>query len=90
MTTVVPNYIDVDRALWFLASEIAFGDDDSYVHKGKMDYYVYYEPETGRITPIEYDGNSVLLSSTSSWTPFYNQTNANYPPMNKLLSVCLS
>jgi hypothetical protein len=87
MTTVVPNYIDVDRALWFLASEIAFGDDDSYVHKGKMDYYVYYEPETGRITPIEYDGNSVLLSSTSSWTPFYNQTNANYPLMNKLLSV---
>lgn len=87
MTTVVPNYFDIDRTLWFLASEIAFGDDDSYVHKGKMDYYIYYEPETGRITPIEYDGNSVLISSTTNWTPFYNQSNANYPLMNKLLAV---
>lgn len=87
MTTVVPQYIDVDRALWFLASEIAFGDDDSYVYKGKMDYYAYYEPETGRLTPLEYDGNSAMVNSNINWSPFMNQSNVNYPLLNKLLAV---
>lgn len=85
---VLPNYLDIDRTLWFLASEIAFTDDDSYVYKGKMDYYLYYEPETGRMTPIEYDGNSVMaLSRATSWGPFYNETKVNYPLLNKILAV---
>ncbi len=87
MATVVPQYIDVDRSLWFLASEIAFGDDDSYVFKGKMDYYAYYEPETGRLTPMEYDGNSAMVNSNINWSPFMNQNNVNYPLLNKLLAV---
>ena len=37
--------LDLDRTLWFLASEIAFSDDDSYVYKGKMDYYLYWVPK---------------------------------------------
>lgn len=87
LTSVLPQYMDVDRALWFIACEIAFADDDSYVHKGKMDYYAYWEPETGRLTPIEYDGNSVLTPSNLNWGPFYNQNKVNYPLMNKLLAV---
>ncbi len=87
LPNVLPRYLDVDRTLWFLASEIAWADDDSYVYKGKMDYYVYYEPETGRMTPIEYDGNSVLLSQNASWGPFYNASKVNYPLLNRLLSV---
>ncbi|MFT3794990.1 CotH kinase family protein [Flavobacterium sp.] len=59
-TTNTKTKIDIDRALWFLAAENIFTDDDSYVMKGKMDYYVYYEPETGRTTPLEYDGNSTF------------------------------
>jgi spore coat protein CotH len=43
----VSQTLDVDKILWFLAAENIFADDDSYVMKGKMDYYVYYEPETG-------------------------------------------
>lgn len=39
LPTALPAYLDIDRTLWFLASEIAFTDDDSYVYKGKMDYY---------------------------------------------------
>lgn len=84
------KYIDVDRALWFLAAENIFADDDSYVMKGKMDYMVYYEPESGRTFPFEYDGNSTFLSSaatSTSWTPFKNVTNANYPLLNKLLNI---
>lgn len=87
LPTVLPNYFDVDRILWYLASEIAFADDDSYIMKGKMDYYVYYEPETGRLTPIEYDGNSILENAALTWSPFKNETNANYPLLNKILAV---
>lgn len=84
------KYIDVDRALWFLAVENIFADDDSYIMKGKMDYMVYYEPESGRTTPLEYDGNSTFLTSaatSTSWTPFKNVSNVNYPLLNKLLNI---
>jgi hypothetical protein len=88
LATEAATVLDLDRTLWFLASEIAFTDDDSYVYKGKMDYYLYYEQETGRITPLEYDGNSTFdLSLISGWTPFYNANKVNYPLLNKLLAV---
>lgn len=87
LETMLPDSMDVDRALWHVASEIIFGDDDSYVYKGKMDYFVYYEPETHRLTPLEYDGNSAMDPAHNTWTAFYNQTNANYPLMNRILQV---
>lgn len=83
----LPDYIDIDRTLWFLATEIAFGDDDSYVFKGGMDYYIYWDPETQRLTPIEVDGNSSLSGSRATWSPFYNETNGNYPLLNRMLAV---
>jgi len=83
----LPEVMDVDRALWFLACEIAFGDDDSYVYKGKMDYYVYWEKETGRTVPLEFDGNSVLTTQTQNWSPFYKADNVNFPLMNRLMQV---
>ena len=83
----LPNVLDVDRTLWFLACENAFADDDSYIMKGKMDYYAYWEYETGRITPLEYDGNSVLDQGALAWSPFYHADNANYPLLNKMLQV---
>jgi spore coat protein CotH len=85
--TDVEADLDVDRALWFLACENVFDDEDSYIYKGGNDYYVYWEVETGRITPLEYDGNSCLESNYATWSPFYNATNANYPLLTKLLAV---
>lgn len=82
--------IDIDKALWFLAVENIFTDDDSYIMKGKMDYYVHYEPETDRTTPLEYDGNSTFQSNaatSNNWGPFKNVTNVNYPLLNKLLNI---
>ncbi len=82
--------IDIDKALWFLAVENIFSDDDSYIMKGKMDYYVYYEPETDRTTPLEYDGNSTFqtnAATSNNWGPFKNVTNVNYPLLNKLLNI---
>lgn len=84
---VLPRFFDIDRILWHLASEIAFSDDDSYVHKGKNDFYVYYEPETARITLIEYDGNSVMNPALANWSPFYNESKVNFPMLNKILAV---
>lgn len=83
----LPAVMDVDRALWFLACEIAFSDDDSYVYKGKMDYYLYWENETGRITPLEFDGNSILGQQAITWGPFYHADNVNYPLLNRLMQV---
>lgn len=84
---VVPLFIDVDKTLWYLASEIAFGDDDSYVFKGRMDYFTYYDEATKTFVPLEYDGNSSQNNTTSTWSPFYNADKVNYPLLNKLLQV---
>lgn len=86
LDSLLPSVLDVDRTLWFLGSEILFSDDDSYVFKGKMDYYTYYEIETGRMTPLEYDGNSVMESMAQNWSVFYNANDANYPLLNRLLN----
>lgn len=82
------QYLDIDRTLWFLAAENIFTDDDGYVYKGEMDYYLYWEVETGRMVPLEFDGNSVMdIAKVTNWTPFYNETNVNYPLLNRLLAV---
>lgn len=83
----IQRYLDLDRTLWYLAHEIVFSDDDSYVHKGGMDYYIYWEPETGRITPLEYDGNSCMKTNAANWSPFYHETDNRYPLMNRLFAV---
>ncbi len=80
-------YINLDETLWFLATEILFSDDDSYVHKGKMDYYLYWDEETGLINPLEFDGNTAMGIRNVSWDLFYNETDVNYPLLNRLLQI---
>lgn len=87
LETEAPKYFDIDKILWHLACEIAFGDDDSYVYKGKMDYYLYQDAETKRWATYDYDANSTLLTAHVSWSPFYNESKINYPLLNKLLAV---
>ena len=77
--------LDIDRALWFLAQEIVFSDDDSYIHKGGMDYYVYWDNATDRIIPLEVDGNTVMQSSHLNWSPFYHGNDEDFPLLNRLL-----
>lgn len=79
--------MDIDRCLWHLAAENAFADDDSYIYKGKMDYSLYWDPETERMTTQEIDGNSILGNMALSWSPFYHADNANYPMLNRVLQV---
>ena len=68
--------------------QVKFGcDDDSYVYKGKMDYYTYYEIEnwthdsTGIWRKQRFEANLA-----TSWSAFYHETNVNYPLLNKILA----
>lgn len=82
------QYMDIDAALWFIASENIFTDDDSYINKGGMDYYVYFDVATGRIVPIEYDGNSAMSTQlATSWAPLHKINDTQFPLMNKLLNI---
>lgn len=81
----INDFMDLDRTLWFLACENVFADDDSYIHKGRMDYYLYWDAETEKMVPLEYDGNSVMHEN--GWTPFYNAEDENYPLMNRLFQI---
>jgi len=87
LETNVREVLDLDRTLWFLACEIIFSDEDSYVQKGGTDYFIFIDAATGRLTPLEYDGNEILRSTNTARSPFYNENNANYPLLNKLLAV---
>jgi hypothetical protein len=87
LSTQLPSVLDIDRTLWFLASELLFSDDDSYIQKGRMDYCVYWEKETGRIVPQEYDGNTVMNPAFQYWSPFYHADSVNYPLMNRLFAI---
>ncbi len=81
------KYMDIDRCLWHLAAENAFADDDSYIHKGKMDYSLYWDAETGRMTTQEIDGNSILGNMALNWSPFYNADDDNYPLLYRVMQV---
>lgn len=82
----VEEVLAVDRWLWFLVLENVFSDDDSYFNKG-ADYAFYYEPETGRIHPIEHDGNESFLSTDAQLSPVQGATGSNRPVISKLLAV---
>lgn len=76
----------VDSWLWQLAIEILFVDDDSYYYKG-ADYGFYYEPESGRIHPVQHDGNEAFyVGSDYRLSPVTGATGNNRPLLYKFLS----
>ncbi|OAV45697.1 CotH kinase family protein [Lewinella sp. 4G2] len=79
--------LDIDKACWFLAHENVWADDDGYINKGGSDYFVYYEAETGRLVPMEYDGNSVLGDRAILWGPLYREGEDDFPLIDRMLAV---
>lgn len=55
---ILPQHLDVDAALWFLAIDNALADDDGYESRAS-DYLLYRDPE-GRFHPIARDNNEIL------------------------------
>lgn len=80
------DVLAVDRWLWFLALENIFADDDSYWNKG-ADYCMYWEPESGRLHPVEHDGNEAFVAGDSSLSPVRGSTDSTRPVLYKLLSI---
>jgi hypothetical protein len=78
----------VDNWLWMLGIEILFVDDDSYWYKG-ADYGFYYEPESGRIHPVQHDGNEAFFTTAGvdyTLSPVIGATGNNRPLLYKFLS----
>ncbi len=80
------NVLAVDRWLWFLAIENIFTDEDGYYYKG-ADYTMYYEPESGRLHPVEHDGNETSVTGSTSLSPVEGTSNANRPVISNLLAI---
>ena len=81
----VENVFAVDNWLWFLAVENVFADDDSYWNKG-ADYGFYYELESGRIHPVEHDGNESFVAGDVALSPLAG-VNTTRPLLYKFLNV---
>jgi len=83
---ILDSFMAVDRWLWFLAVENIFTDEDSYWTKG-WDYQIYYEVETGRIHPIEHDGNETFKANSVNLSPFEGVDSQDRPVISILLSI---
>lgn len=81
------DHFAVDNWLWFLAIENIFADDDSYWNKG-ADYSFYYEVESGRIHPVQHDGNEAQsVTNDITLSPVYGATSTNRPLLSRLLPI---
>ena len=81
------QYFDIDKTLWFLAHELMLTDEDGYIYKGRMDYYVYFDDATEVLMPLEYDGNSTMETNLIGWSPFKRENDECFPLMHKLMQV---
>ena len=80
--------LNVDRALWLCAFEIVFHDDDGYIFKRGADYGLYYEPETGQIHFLQYDGNTCMRwGNAGGWSLFYRADDPQVPVMHRLMAI---
>ena len=84
----VEDAFAVDNWLWMLGVEILFVDDDSYWYKG-ADYGFYYEPESGRIHPVQHDGNEAFFTASGvdyKLSPITGASGNNRPLLYKFLN----
>ena len=81
----VDGVLATDSWCWFLAIENVFTDDDSYWNKG-ADYAFYFEPESGRIFPVEHDGNEAFVSGDVAMTPLQGSTGTNRPVIRQFIA----
>lgn len=64
---VLPEFLDIDEVLWFLALDNVFMDSDGYYSRGS-DYYLYKDPE-GIFHLLHYDNNETFGGGRSGRGP---------------------
>ncbi|MBK1875949.1 CotH kinase family protein [Pelagicoccus mobilis] len=75
----------VDEWLWFIAAENIFTDADGYYSKGR-DYQIYFDPEAGRMHPVEHDGNEAFTVGQETLSPLDSANDPNRPVIYKFLN----
>lgn len=90
----IVKYLNVDRALWYIAFCNLYVNLDSYVGSGH-NHYLYHNPTDDRFQIIPWDLNEVLgtfsqnlnVEQREQLSPFYKATDQSRPLVSKLLSV---
>ena len=93
LETALGNLLDIDEALWFIALENVFVDNDGYVLKGAD--YVLYQDIIGRFHIFPYDNNDAFRrprgmavpGRDERLSPVAQETNSARPLVSRLLSV---
>ena len=98
-TNVIEKILDVDRATWMLAFDNVLVNLDSYIGGFAQNYYLYRD-DHGRFLPVIWDlnesfgrfsstgtGNLSTTAAKQQMSHLLNANSANYPLVQKLLSV---
>lgn len=83
LETAYTEVLDVDGALWMIACENVFSDEDSYLFKG-ADYTFYVSQD--RFYLVQHDGNETFRDP-GTFSLFQGADNSNRPLVQKLLAV---
>lgn len=91
----LPLYLDVDRALWFLALDNVFMDGDGYYSRGSD--YALYRDRSGVFHALPHDSNETFRAggggpggpriSGFRLDPLMHQRDADRPLVSRLLAV---
>lgn len=87
----IGKFLNVDRALWYMACNNAVINSDDYMGAGH-NYYMYFDPMNGQMNMLPWDCNEafgVHGPSTNPWlySVTMNSTNFNMPLVHRLLAV---
>jgi len=91
---VIDDYVDIDTALWAVALENVYMDEDSYISKG-ADFQTFWDPHHGQLHLHLHDANESFGVSYFGWPggtlwslqPLYHKTDAEKPVLHRLLDV---
>ncbi len=91
---IIDDQFSIDHAMWTVALENLFMDEDSYISKG-ADFQVYWDLREGRMHLHQHDGNESFGVSYFGWpggtlwqlSPLFNQYNSSKPVLSRLWSI---
>jgi len=87
----IVKYLNVDRALWYLACNNSVVNSDDYMGAGH-NYYMYFDPMNGQMNMLPWDCNEafgVHGPSTNPWLYLvnHNATSQTRPLVRRLFAV---
>ena len=91
---VIDDWVAIDAALWTVALENVFMDEDSYISKG-ADFTTFWDPRHEQLHLHLHDANESFGVSYFGWPagtlwelpPLYNKNKVDKPVLHRLLDV---